>query len=131
MEKITLKSVLPMIVLAVISVFAVFVPSEGVNFDESVVNSSDVAWILVAATLVFLMTPGLSFFYGGMVNRKSVISTMLQSFIATGLITVVWIVVGFSLAFGESLNGFVGNPTTFFFFKGEIGRASCRERVMS
>src|SRR5690606_14370770 len=118
MEKITLKSVLPMIVLAVISVFAVFVPSEGVNFDESVVNSSDVAWILVAATLVFLMTPGLSFFYGGMVNRKSVISTMLQSFIATGLITVVWIVVGFSLAFGESLNGFVGNPTTFFFFKG-------------
>lgn len=107
-----------MIVLAVISIFAVFVPSEGVNFDQSVLSSSDVAWILVAATLVFLMTPGLSFFYGGMVNRKSVISTMLQSFIATGLITVVWIVVGFSLAFGESLNGFVGNPTTFFFFKG-------------
>src|SRR3546814_14877946 len=52
-----------------------------------------------------------------MVNRKNVISTMLQSFIATGLISVIWVVVGFSLAFGDSVNGFIGNTTTFFFFK--------------
>src|SRR3546814_307413 len=117
MKKISFKSVFPLALLALVSILAVFVPAEGVNLDQAGINSADVAWILVAATLVFLMTPGLSFFYGGMVNRKNVISTMLQSFIATGLISVIWVVVGFSLAFGDSVNGFIGNPTTFFFFK--------------
>lgn len=78
---------------------------------------ADVAWVLVACTLVFLMTPGLSFFYGGMVSRKNIISTMLQSFIATGLISILWIVVGFSLAFGHSFHGLIGNPFTFLFFR--------------
>ncbi|WP_246008143.1 ammonium transporter [Chitinophaga lutea] len=86
--------------------------------DAGKYNVADIAWILVATSLVFLMTPGLSFFYGGMVNRKNVISTMMQSFIATGLISVIWVVVGFSLAFGTSQNGLIGDPTTFFFFKG-------------
>ncbi|GAA0529646.1 ammonium transporter [Chitinophaga japonensis] len=86
--------------------------------DAGKYNFGDVAWILVATSLVFLMTPGLSFFYGGMVNRKNVINTMMQSFIATGLISVLWVVVGFSLAFGDSVNGLIGNPATFFFFKG-------------
>ncbi|QEC53304.1 ammonium transporter [Anseongella ginsenosidimutans] len=118
MKKIGFKSVFPLIVLALISIVAIFIPAEGVNLEQAGINSADVAWILVASTLVFLMTPGLSFFYGGMVNRKNVISTMLQSFIATGLISVIWVVVGFSLAFGESVNGFIGNPATFFFFSG-------------
>ncbi|MBO9153105.1 ammonium transporter [Chitinophaga sp. MAH-28] len=86
--------------------------------DASKYNAADVAWILVATTLVFLMTPGLSFFYGGMVNKKNVISTMMQSFIATGLISIIWVVVGFSLAFGESQGGLIGSPTTYFFFNG-------------
>src|ERR1044071_1081283 len=81
----------------------------------SKVDPGDTAWMLTSTCLVLLMTPGLSFFYGGMVSRKNVISTMLQSFIATGLISVLWIVVGFSLAFGTSINGLIGNPTTFFF----------------
>ena len=55
-----------------------------------------------------MMTPGLSFFYGGMVRSKNVISTMLQSFIAMGVISVIWVVVGFSLAFGEDLGHFYG-----------------------
>jgi len=81
------------------------------------IDSGDTAWMIVATALVFLMTPGLAFFYGGMVNRKSVISTMLQSFVALGVISVLWVVVGFSLAFGDSYYGVIGNPATFFNFK--------------
>jgi Amt family ammonium transporter len=64
------------------------------------------------------MTPGLAFFYGGMVNRKNVISTMIKSLIAAGLVSVLWIVVGYSLCFGESWHGLIGNPLTHFMFKG-------------
>lgn len=87
---------------------------------------ADVAWILAAAGLVLLMTPGLSFFYGGMVGKKNVISTMLQSFIALGVISIVWVVVGFSLSFGDSIGftingehyGIIGNPLSYPFFSG-------------
>ncbi len=78
----------------------------------------DVAWMLTASALVLLMTPGLSFFYGGMVNSKNVISTMLQSFISMGVISIVWILFGFSLAFGKSINGIIGDPGTFFMLNG-------------
>lgn len=89
------------------------------------INQADTAWILTACCLVLLMTPGLSFFYGGMVGKKSIISTMLQSFVCLGVISLIWIVVGFSLAFGESaitINigeheyGIIGNLTEFAFF---------------
>ena len=63
------------------------------------------------------MTPGLSFFYGGMVGARNVISTMLQSFIAMGLISVLWVAFGFSLAFGDDIGGVVGNPLTFLMFQ--------------
>lgn len=84
---------------------------------------ADVAWMLTSCCLVLIMTPGLSFFYGGMVGKKNVISTMLQSFICLGVVTLLWVVVGFSLAFGEPMGihigtgfySFVGNPTTFAF----------------
>lgn len=81
----------------------------------------DVAWMLTATALVLLMTPGLSFFYGGMVQRKNVISTMLQSFIAMGVVSILWVIVGFSLCFGDSLGGFVGSPFTYFAFRGVGG----------
>lgn len=87
------------------------------------INVADVSWILTATALVLLMTPGLSFFYGGMVQKKNVISTMLQSFICMGIISLVWVAVGFSLAFGDSFHGFVGNPLTFFMLKG-VGAAT-------
>jgi Amt family ammonium transporter len=64
------------------------------------------------------MTPGLSFFYGGMVGFRNVISTMLQSFIALGVISLLWYFVGFSLAFGDSFYGLIGNPATYFCFNG-------------
>ena len=81
------------------------------------VNWADTAWMLTATALVLIMTPGLAFFYGGMVSKKNVISTMLQSFICMALITVIWVIVGFSLAFGESCFGVIGNPGTFFMMK--------------
>lgn len=118
MKKISLQDYLPFIFLAALAVIGLFIPTVPTFSDASKYNSADVAWILVATTLVFLMTPGLSFFYGGMVNKKNVISTMMQSFIAAGLISVIWVVVGFSLAFGESQGGLIGSPSTFFFFKG-------------
>lgn len=99
-------------------------PNTGEFLGEDKIVGADVAWILAAAGLVLLMTPGLSFFYGGMVGRKNVISTMLQSFIALGVISILWVVVGFSLSFGDSLGfeingvhyGIIGNPLSYPFF---------------
>jgi ammonium transporter, Amt family len=85
------------------------------------INGADTAWILTATALVLLMTPGLSFFYGGMVRLKNVVSTLMQSFVAMAVISLLWVVVGFSLAFGDSLGGFVGDPRTFFLFNGVGG----------
>ena len=105
------------IILAIIAIGAALVPAV-TNFDgSSVYNSADTAWIIVATALVFLMTPGLAFFYGGMVHRKNVISTMIKSIVAAGVVSILWIVVGFSLCFGKSINGIIGDPTTFLFFK--------------
>ena len=118
MKKTAFQDYIPFIVLAAIAVIGIFVPTVATYADASKYNFGDIAWILVATSLVFLMTPGLSFFYGGMVNRKNVINTMMQSFIATGLISVLWVVVGFSLSFGKSWHGLIGDPSTFFFFKG-------------
>jgi Amt family ammonium transporter len=64
------------------------------------------------------MTPGLAFFYGGMVHRKNVISTMIKSVVAAGVVGVLWVAVGFSLSFGESINGVIGNPSTYAFYQG-------------
>jgi len=85
------------------------------------INAADTAWILTATALVLLMTPGLSFFYGGMVRLKNVVSTLLQSFIAMAVISLLWVVVGFSLSFGDSFHGLIGNPWTFFMFSGVGG----------
>ena len=84
--------------------------------EMTIPNGADIAWMLAATCLVFFMTPGLSFFYGGMVNKKNIISTILQSFIALGAVSIIWVVVGFSLAFGNSLGGIIGDPRTFFMF---------------
>ena len=113
----TFKRFTPFLVLALIAIGATFIAPLP-NFDDGKYNVADIAWILVATALVFLMTPGLAFFYGGMVNRKNVLSTMMKSVVAAGLVGVLWIVVGYSLCFGTSLNGIIGNPTTHFLYKG-------------
>src|SRR3954451_4087586 len=68
-------------------------------------NSGDTAWVLVSAALVLFMTPGLAFFYGGMVRGKNVLGMLMQNFFCMGLISVVWVIVGFSLAFGKDAGG--------------------------
>lgn len=118
MNKVTPKQVLPFVTLAAIAVLACFVKPVADFADTGKYNSADVAWIIVATALVFLMTPGLAFFYGGMVHRKNVISTMIKSMVAAGIVSIVWIVVGYSLCFGDDIGGFIGNPMTHLFYKG-------------
>ncbi|WP_373512768.1 ammonium transporter [Persicitalea sp.] len=113
----------PLLILLAISFLAVFMPAVPASIITEGLDSGDIAWMLVASAMVLLMTPGLAYFYGGMVNNKNVISTMLQSFIAMGVISILWVVVGFSLAFGESIGGFIGNPMTYFMFSGVLESA--------
>src|SRR5438105_3262011 len=75
----------------------------------STLNSGDTALVLISAALVALMTPGLAFFYGGLVRRKNVLSIMMQSFISIGVVTILWVLVGFSLSFSGDNWGIVGN----------------------
>ncbi|MGY1780470.1 ammonium transporter [Geodermatophilus sp. SYSU D01036] len=83
------------------------------------VNTGDTAWILTSAALVLLMTPGLALFYGGMVRAKSVLNMMMMSFGALALITVLWVLYGYSVAFGDDVGaGLLGDPSEFFGLKG-------------
>lgn len=108
-----------MAILIVISVMGLFAPEQPELWTvDSNVNNADVAWMITATIFVLMMTPGLSLFYGGMVRQKNVISTILQSFIAMGVISIIWVFFGFSLAFGDDIGSFVGNPATFFMFDG-------------
>ena len=109
---------LPLLLLLAVSAVGAALPERQASRPGGPINPADVAWMLTATGLVLLMTPGLSFFYGGMVGRRNVISTMLQSFMAMAIISIVWVVCGFSLAFGESYRGLIGNPMTFFMFGG-------------
>ena len=72
------------------------------------INSGDTAFILISSALVCLMTPGLAFFYGGLVRKKNVLTIMMQSFISMGVVTAIWFVGGFSLAFGQDVHGIIG-----------------------
>ncbi|HOA38058.1 MAG TPA: ammonium transporter [Flavihumibacter sp.] len=119
MSKMTTKRLAPFLILVAVAIASLFIPTRP-TFDDGgkLYNSSDIAWILVATALVFLMTPGLAFFYGGMVHRKNVLSTMIKSVVAAGVVSILWVVVGFSLCFGDSIGGVIGNPSSFAFFKG-------------
>lgn len=119
----SLKRVIPFLLLSAIAIGAIFIPSLPAFDDGGKYNTSDIAWIIVATALVFLMTPGLAFFYGGMVHRKNVLSTMIKSVAAAGVVSVLWVVIGYSLCFGDSLGGFIGNPSTHLFFKGVVSGA--------
>jgi Amt family ammonium transporter len=117
---------LPFIALVLLCLVALFARGWSSQVPQGgAVNSGDLAWMLTAAGLVLLMTPGLSFFYGGMVSFKNVVSTMLQSMVALGIISLVWVVIGFSLAFGDDIGGMglIGNPLTFLMFDG-VGEAT-------
>jgi Amt family ammonium transporter len=83
-------------------------------------NTGDQAWLLASSALVLLMTPGLAFFYGGLVGRKNILSVLMQCFMCMCLVTILWVVCGYSLAFSgtEIGGGFAGNPMTHFMLNG-------------
>jgi len=80
------------------------------------INSGDTAWMLAAAALVMFMTPGLGFFYAGFTRSKNVLGTIMQSFIVVGLVGVLWVLIGYTLAFGPTEGGIIGN-LSFIGFK--------------
>lgn len=80
---------------------------------SSKINPADTAWILMSAALVMLMTPGLALFYGGMVRTKNVLGTIMQSFMVLALISVQWVLFGYSLAFGPTVGGIIGDLSWF------------------
>jgi ammonium transporter, Amt family len=84
-------------------------------------DSGDTAWMLASAALVLLMTPGLAFFYGGMVRAKGVLNMLMMSISAMGVVTVLWVLYGYSMAFGNDVGNFIGDPTQYFGLKGLIG----------
>lgn len=100
-----------------VAIGGLFTKEPSFECDPDIINGADVAWLITATIFVLMMTPGLSFFYGGMVGARNVISTMLQSFIAMGIITVLWVAFGFSLAFGDDIGNVIGNPLSFFMFQ--------------
>lgn len=80
----------------------------------------DVAFMILSTTLVLIMTPGLAFFYGGLVERKNALTIMFQVFIAIGVVSLLWIFGGFSLVYGDDIAGIIGNPFQFFGFKNMV-----------
>lgn len=122
-----MKRYLPFaLILGILLLTFLFPSIEFKNGPDPHFNAGDIAWMLMSTALVLIMTPGLAFFYGGMVNKKNVISTMLQSIVCMVIITVLWGIFGFSLAFGDSFHGLIGNPSTFFMMKGMLGNATWR-----
>ena len=83
--------------------------------ETSQISYADTAWILISSALVMLMLPGLALFYGGMVRRKNVLSTLMHSFIPLGVITIQWVLFGYSLAFGNDIGHFVGDLSKVLF----------------
>jgi Amt family ammonium transporter len=78
------------------------------HYDLTRIDTGATAWVLASAALVLLMTPGLAFFYGGMVRRKNVLGMLMQNYVVIGIVSIVWVLVSFSLAFGKG-NGFIGD----------------------
>jgi ammonium transporter, Amt family len=75
------------------------------------INTGDTAWILISSALVMLMTPGLALFYGGMVRKKNIISTMMMSFGILAIVAILWVIYGYSLGFGKDIGSFIGGTT--------------------
>ena len=98
------KQIITFIIL--LSLFAM--PVLGAESSTSTINGADTVWVLICAALVMLMTPAVGLFYGGMVRQKNVLSIITQSFIVLALISIQWILLGYSLAFGPDAGGFIG-----------------------
>ncbi len=117
--------IISLALMVILGIVGVFMPEqEGLWELSENIDTPNVAWLITATIFVLMMTPGLSFFYGGMVRKKNIISTILQSIIAMGVVSVIWVVVGFSLCFGSDCGGLIGDPRTYFMFQNVGGGAT-------
>lgn len=90
-------------------IFAIFMPLSAYAETASKVDAGDTAFVLLSAALVMLMTPGLALFYGGMVRKKNILGTIMQSFVAIAVVSIQWILFGYSLSFGPDIGGIIGS----------------------
>jgi ammonium transporter, Amt family len=90
------------------------------------VSAGDTAFLLLCTAMVLLMTPALALFYGGLVRKTDILTTMIQTFICLGLVTVIWVLGGFSLVFGPDIGHIIGNPLTFLGMRGIGGQANAK-----
>ena len=99
--------------VVLISLLGVSLTGQEGNFNlpdnMSAQSYANIAWMITATIFVLMMTPGLAFFYGGLVNKKNVLTIMMQSFVSLGVVTVLWFIFGFSLTFGSDVHGIIGN----------------------
>ena len=101
--------------LIVFTFFLLVVSNSALAADAKTLDTGDTAWILVATALVLFMTlPGLALFYGGLVRTKNVLSVLLQCFAISGIVTILWLIAGYSLAFSDG-NAFIGGLSKVFF----------------
>lgn len=121
MKLISYKIPATLVFISILALALFYPETNSLPASTAPINGADTAWMLTATALVLFMTPGLSFFYGGMVGSRNVISTMLQSFVCMGIVSLFWVAFGFSLCFGESLGGIIGDPRTFFMFQNVTG----------
>ncbi|MBQ6548213.1 MAG: ammonium transporter, partial [Candidatus Methanomethylophilaceae archaeon] len=98
-------------VVLCIATLAAIVSAPGSSADSAVTvqDSGNIAWVLICSALVFIMTPGVALFYGGMLRKQSMTSIMAQTALIMGIMTLSWTIVGYSLAFSGDLNGIIGN----------------------
>lgn len=86
--------------------------------DTTLLNTGNVAFMVITTVLVFIMIPGLAFFYGGLVPKKNSLTMMMYTFIAIGVVTILWTLGGFSMVFGTDMGGIIGSPMEYFMLKG-------------
>jgi len=95
--------------VGIVPLILIFLEGSAFAAEAGAIDSGDTAWLLVSTALVMLMTPGLALFYGGMVRSKNVLGTIMQSFIMLGVVSIVWVLWGYTLAFGPDVNGLIGD----------------------
>lgn len=98
-------------ILSMTAMFIAMMASVAFAADDTIaaIDTGDTAWVLISAALVFIMTPGLAFFYGGMVRSKNVLSTIMHSFFIVAMISVEWVLIGYAMTFGSDIGGFIGS----------------------
>lgn len=111
--KLTMKKIILIMIMLFLGISGVYAS------DETAIDSGATAWMLTSTALVLLMIPGLAMFYGGLVRSKNVLGTIMHSFVAMGIISILWVAVGYSMSFGSNvLGGFFGWNKDYFFLKG-------------